>query len=70
MDRNFHLNSIDYNLVGGIFHHGDSLNSGHYTSKIYYTNAAFNCNDEHVIKYKPKEELSDTLYIAFYKSCN
>ena len=70
MDRNFHLNSIDYDLVGGIFHHGDSLNSGHYTCKIYYTNAAFNCNDEHVIKYKPKEELSDSLYIAFYKSCN
>ena len=49
-------------------HHGDSLNSGHYTSKIYYTNAAFHCNDERITKHTPIEEMSGDVYIAFYKS--
>ena len=68
MDDKFEHNSIDYNLVGAIFHHGDSLNSGHYTSKIYYTNAAFHCNDERITKHTPIEEMSGDVYIAFYKS--
>ena len=33
LNRKIQHNSINYNLVGAIFHHGDSLNSGHYTSK-------------------------------------
>ena len=68
MDDKFEHKSIDYNLVGAIFHHGDSLNSGHYTSKIYYTNAAFHCNDERITKHTPFEEMSGDVYIAFYKS--
>ena len=68
MDDKFEHKSIDYNLVGAIFHHGDSLNSGHYTSKIYYTDAAFHCNDERITKHTPFEEMSGDVYIAFYKS--
>ena len=68
INRKFKHNSIDYDLVGTILHHGDSLNSGHYTSKIYYTDAAFHCNDERITKEGLNEETSSEIYIAFYKS--
>ena len=70
LNRKIQHNSINYNLVGAIFHHGDSLNSGHYTSKIYYTDVAFHCNDERITKQTPNEELSGDIYIAIYKFCN
>ena len=68
INRKFKHNSIDYDLVVSILHHGDSLNSGHCTSKIYYKDAAFHFNDEHITKEGLNEETSIEIYIAFYKS--
>ena len=66
---NKHLNFDDgvYDLVGLIEHHGDTLSSGHYTSKLFYTDAAYNCDDHNISKFNNSIVLNSKLaYVVFY----
>ena len=66
---NKHLNFDDgvYDLVGLIEHHGATLSSGHYTSKLFYTDAAYNCDDHNISKFNNSIVLNSKLaYVVFY----
>ena len=56
-----------YDLVGLIEHHGATLSSGHYTSKLFYTDAAYNCDDHNISKFNNSIVLNSKLaYVVFY----
>ena len=67
LERKIKHNSVAYDLIGSIHHHGDSITSGHYTSNIHYTNVVYACNDHKITEYKPNDEKSNSVYIAFYE---
>ena len=67
LNRHICHNSIFYDLIGSVHHHGSSTSSGHYTSKVYFTNVVYLCNDQSVSKFKYTEEISDSAYIVFYR---
>ena len=67
LNRNICLNTINYDLIGSVHHHGESTSSGHYTSKLYYKNVVYGCNDHLVTELVPRDEISNSAYIVFYK---
>ena len=50
-----------------IHHHGDSISSGHYTSKIHFTDVVYDCNDHIITKTIPCDEVTNSVYIVIYK---
>ena len=60
-------NSVNYDLICSVHHHGDSLYSGHYTSRIYYTDVIFDCNDNKITKLSKLEKVTNTAYLVIYK---
>lgn len=59
-ERNYTLHSI-------IQHHGNDINSGHYTSLVRFgKDVWYNFNDENVSKYTTKESLGEQAYILIY----
>ena len=67
LERKFNHNLVNFDLIGTIHHHGDSASSGHYTSKIYCTDVVYDCNDHKITTLKPYDEVSNSVYIAFYE---
>ena len=50
-----------------IYHHGNLTTSGHYTTKLSYTNCAYICNDHNVsLTDILDDEKSKSCYIIFY----
>ena len=45
----------------------DTLSSGHYTSKLFYADAAYNCDDHNISKFNNSIVLNSKLaYVVFY----
>jgi ubiquitin C-terminal hydrolase len=42
--------TYNYNLISTIDHHGNSLNSGHYTTNVRRGNEWYNINDDYISK--------------------
>jgi len=57
--------SLDYKLIGGVFHIGN-MNGGHYISVVKRGNNWIKCNDEDVDAMERKPDFSKA-YILFYK---
>ena len=67
LERKLHHNQVSYELIGSIHHHGDSISSGHYTSKINFTDVVYDCNAHIITKAIPCDEVSNSVYIAIYR---
>ena len=65
INRQLHIASQNYNLIGSIHHHGRTIASGHYTANIFYQDSAFLCNDSQVIPLNNFES-SNSVYMLFY----
>ena len=59
------ITNFHFNLLGTIHHHGRTIQSGHYTSNIFYPESAYTCNDSHIIPLVQPEP-SDSVYLIFY----
>ena len=67
INKQLTFNSDLYDLVGVIEHHGNTLSSGHYTSRLYYPDAAYNCDDHNISNFNHSIVLnSQKAYITFY----
>ena len=67
INKHLTFNSDLYDLVGVIEHHGNTLSSGHYTSRLYYPDAAYNCDDHNISNFNHSIVLnSQKAYITFY----
>ena len=61
------INGQVYDHSATIYHHGETTSSGHYTSKILYTNAAYICDDLKVsVVDSIKNEQSKSCYLIVY----
>ena len=58
------IHMVTYDFIGSIHHHVDSISSGHYTSKIHFTDVVYDCNDYIITKAIPCDEVSNSVYIA------
>ena len=60
-----------YEIVGAIFHSGQTTSSGHYTAAIYCRerNSFYYCNDERISEIDSllEEEYSSTIYLVIYE---
>ena len=69
IEKRMWYRSVYYDLIGTIHHHGYSLSSGHYTSKIYHNDLIYNCDDENITIDDNHEKTSSNVYLIFYKPC-
>ena len=65
IDKITECNGCSFQLLALIDHHGICTSSGHYTSKIFYPDIIYSCNDS-AIKEVTFNELSNSVYILFY----
>ena len=71
IDKHLNIGSGFYNLCGFIEHHGDSLSSGHYTSRLFYSDSAYLCDDHYISKFNPSIDVNSKLaYLIFYARVN
>ena len=56
------INGHIFDHIATIYHHGCLTSSGHYTSKLSYTNTCYICDDHNV-------STSDIMHIEQSKSC-
>ena len=67
IDKHLKIGSGTYDLCGFIEHHGDSLSSGHYTSKLFYSDSAYLCDDRYIKKFNHSTVINSKLaYLVFY----
>ena len=67
IDKHLNFDSGSFELVGFIEHHGDTPSSGHYTSRLFYMDAAYNCDDHVISKFNKSIDINSKLaYIVFY----
>ena len=59
------VSSCSYRRIGSIHHHGTTISSGHYTSNVWYPDAAFLCNDSQILPLNGLT-VSDSVYMIFY----
>lgn len=61
------IGSFVYELLGVIHHHGNTINSGHYTAIVKF-DKYYNCNDNsiNIINFEDFK-ISDSAYLLFYK---
>ena len=59
------VSSCSYRRIGSIHHHGTTISSGHYTSNVWYPDAAFLCNDTQILPLNGLT-VSDSVYMIFY----
>ena len=67
LEKEIYLESTSYHLVASVNHHGRSPSSGHYTSKVFFTNTAYLCNDHLVNIFHHNDDHSDSAYIVLYR---
>ena len=65
LDKELHITSIKYDLIGSVHHYGSSIDSGHYTSNVFFQDSAFTCNDSQIVSLNSLEP-SDSAYLIFY----
>ena len=65
IDKITECNGCSFQLLALIDHHGICTSSGHYTSKIFYSDLIYSYNDS-AIKEVTFNELSNSVYILFY----
>ena len=58
------VSSCSYRRIGSIHHHGTTISSGHYTSNVWYPDAAFLCNDTQILPLNGLT-VSDSGYMNF-----
>ena len=58
--------NVRFELLGSIHHHGNTIQSGHYTSNVFYPESAYTCNDNHIIALPNTESSSNSVYLVFY----
>ena len=64
-DDTLRISNDSFRLIGTIHHHGRTINSGHYTSNIFYHQTAYTCNDSCITPFVSSDN-SDSVYLAFY----
>ena len=65
IDDRLVLSNCSFRIIGSIHHHGRTIESGHYTSNIFYTDCSFVCNDNHISNLGQLEP-SNSVYLIFY----
>ena len=58
--------NVRFELLGSLHHYGNTIQSGHYTSNVFYPESAYTCNDNHVIALPNTESSSNSVYLVFY----
>ena len=68
LNKQLSINGLIYNHSATIYHHGERTTSGHYTAKIFYTDAAYNCDDSNVslLSNFLENEESNSCYLVLY----
>ena len=67
IDNEIKINGRVYEHLATIYHLGGNTSSGHYTAKVSYPDAAYNCDDLNVsLVQSLKEEKSKSCYIILY----
>lgn len=68
----YKINEKSYKVIGVVLHYGDSLDGGHYITRVLFDNKIITCNDEHT-----KEHLSsdfcqslETPYLILLAECD
>ena len=71
IDKHLNIGSGIYELVGFIEHHGKTTSSGHYTSRLFYSDSAYLCDDRCISKFNRSIDLNSKLaYLVFYARIN
>ena len=71
IDKHLNIGSGIYELVGFIEHHGETPSSGHYTSRLFYSDSAYLCDDRCISKFNHSIDLNSKLaYLVFYARVN
>ena len=65
VDEQLNISNVSFRLIGAIYHHGRTINSGHYTSNVFYEGSAYTCNDSQITPFVHSNS-SDSIYLAFY----
>ena len=65
VDEQLNISNVSFRLIGAIYHHGRTINSGHYTSNVFYERSAYTCNDSQITPFVHSNS-SDSIYLAFY----
>ena len=65
LDGELQISSYRYNLIGSVHHYGESVESGHYISNIFFEEHSFTCNDSQIVPLHHLEP-SDSAYLVFY----
>ena len=63
-------NNATYEIVGAIFHSGQSTKSGHYTAAVFCRekNIFYFCNDEEISEIESfDEEMESEVYLIIYE---
>ena len=66
VDDALRIANIRFELLGAIHHHGNTIQSGHYTCNVFYPESAYICNDSQIITITNSESSSDSVYLVFY----
>ena len=71
IDKHLNIGSGIYELVGFIEHHGETPSSGHYTSRLFYSDSAYLCDDRCISKFNHSIDLNSKLaYVVYYARVN
>ena len=71
IDKHLKIGSGFYSLCGFIEHHGNTLSSGHYTSRIFYSDSAYLCDDHYISKFNHSIDINSKLaYLVLYARVN
>ena len=65
LDGELQMSSCRYNLIGSVHHYGESVESGHYISNIFFEEYSFTCNDSQIVPLHHLEP-SESAYLVFY----
>ena len=69
LDKEITINGRIYNHLATVYHLGEDTSSGHYTTRVSYTDVAYTCNDLDVSMVDLLiREKSKSCYIILYGS--
>ena len=66
VNNTLRIANTSFYLLGSIHHHGNTIQSGHYTCNVFYQDSAYTCNDSRIISLTNAESLSNSAYLIFY----